>query len=246
MRIESNVCYSNLSEKCVLDIYYPDKENGEVFIDFHGGGFVEGDKTDTAELCKGIAKAGYIVVSPNYSLYQNVKFPFYLKEAARAVKYIIDRFNVKPYVSGHSAGAYIAMMLAYNNELLKEVGLSQADIKGWIFESGQATSHFNIMHQEKGLDPYLQRIDEFAPLYYLNPNTRISRSLFILYTNDMPNRLEQNKLLISATKHYNPDSDITFLLLEGGHCQGCWFDQKINDYPFVMETIKWLKNEYNV
>lgn len=241
MKIEKNIRYYT-QEKDLLDIYYPDNWNNEVIIDFHGGGFTSGDKDYMEDLYKDIVKHGYVVVGVNYSLYPHTKFPNYLKESRYAIKFVLDYLKIKhPYIAGHSAGAYIAMMLCFNEEYLKEVGINPLDIKGWIFESGQPTSHFNIMSIEKGVDPYLQRIDEMAPLYYVNKDTKLSKSLFILYSHDLPNRLEQNKLLISAVKHYYKEADITFKLIEGEHCQGCNYDESIKGFAYNNALLEWLE-----
>ncbi|MBO4666705.1 MAG: alpha/beta hydrolase [Bacilli bacterium] len=243
MRTKKDIRYSNISKLDELDIYYAENEKGTI-IYFHGGGFTEGSKYDPhmVQVAESFANQGYTFISVNYSLYPDTKFPSYLIEAAKAVGYVCNILNIKhPYISGTSAGAYITMMLCFNKELLLNEGVDPLDIKGWIFESGQPTSHFNIMAIEKGLDPELQRIDELAPLYYVDKNTRLSPSLFILYTNDIVNRYEQNKLLISVLRHYDKECDITELLLNGYHCEGSSHADETGDFPFVYQTIKWIE-----
>lgn len=226
-----------------IDLFLVENAKGTI-INFHGGGFVAGDKSDPQfeDITRDFIEHDFNFANVNYSLYPDTKFPLYLYESAKAVKTICDYSKINnPYLAGTSAGAYICMMLCLNNEYLDSVNINPLDIKGWIFESGQATSHFNIMNIEKGLDPYLQRIDELAPLYYVNDKTKLSRALFILYDNDMPNRYEQNKLLISAIKHYYPEADITDILLPGTHCVGSSVKDKDGRYPFVKEILKWAK-----
>ena len=243
MKTKKDIRYSNISLLDELDIYLADEEK-DVVIYFHGGGFTCGNKYDPhlVQIAESFAKQGYTFVSVNYSLYPDTKFPSYLIEAAKAVKYICDYLKIKhPYISGTSAGAYIAMMLCFNKEYLLNEGIDPLDIKGWIFESGQPTSHFNIMSIEKGVDPYLQRIDEMAPLFYVNKETKLSTALFILYTNDLPNRYEQNKLLISSVRYYDKDAVLDELLLKGNHCEGSSHIDETGDFPFVYESIKWIR-----
>ena len=237
--------YSNLSSLDLLDIYYPDKPNGEVIINFHGGGFTCGSKNDDSqcELGKEFSDLGYTFVSVDYSLYPNTQFPNYLVEASKAVKFICDYLQIKhPFITGQSAGAWLAMMMCFSN-YLKDEGIDPLDIKGWIFESGQPTSHFNIMNIEKGEDPYIQRIDEIAPLFYIKPDVKMSPALVVLYKEDLPNRYEQNKLMISAIRNYNKAADITELLLPGGHCASSTIRDEKGKFPFVKAVLPWLKSK---
>ena len=238
MQIIRNINYFEDKE---LDVFVPKKNKG-TFIHFHGGGIVEGDKTDCDSLMTHLADQGLLMFNVNYSLYPNTKFPSFLIEAALAVKYIKERFpHQKIYITGTSAGAYISMMLCFNRELLGKHGIKPLDISGWIFESGQPTSHFNLLKFEKGLDPLLQRIDELAPLYYVDKNVLLSKALFILYTDDMPNRYEQNQLMIKAVKNFNPSLQLDQILLEGTHCAGSSIKDNDGLYPYVKKTIEWLE-----
>ena len=242
MKTEKDLRYSSISPLDVLDIYYADNPKG-VIIYFHGGGFTCGDKYDPhlVEISESFANKGFTFVNVNYSLYPNTKFPSYLVEAAKAVKFVCDHLHIHdPYIAGTSAGAYICMMLCFNQEYLKNEGINPLDIGGWIFESGQPTSHFNIMNIEKGLDPMLQRIDELAPLYYIDKDVQLSKALIFEYTNDLPNRLNQNKLLISTVKTFNEKAILDEVLLNGYHCEGSSHPDNSGEYPFVTLTIDWI------
>lgn len=244
MKTEKDLIYAKESPLDRIDIYYG-KKDGEVIIYFHGGGLIEGDKCDPhlVSIAESFANKGYTFVSVDYSLYPNTKFPKYLIEGAKAVKYVCENLNIKhPYISGTSAGAYIALMLCFNPDYLKNEGINPEDIKGWIFESGQPTSHFNVINIEEGLDPLLQRIDKYAPLYYVNKETKFSKALFILYDNDLPNRYEQNQLLIQSLKSFNKDVNIKQVLLNGYHCEGSSHIDNTGDFPFVNEIIHWIND----
>ena len=244
MKTEKDIVYSDISPLDKLDIYFASEEKG-VFIYFHGGGFTSGDKYDPhlVELAMSFANKGYTFVNVDYSLYPNTKFPSYLIEGAKAVKYVFDRFKDKDiYVSGTSAGAYLSMMLCFNKKYLMDEGINPLRIKGWIFESGQPTSHFNIMNIEKGLNPLLQRIDEIAPLYYVDEHVNISPAFFILYDNDLPNRYEQNQLLIRCVLNFNDQLKLDQILLHGTHCEGNYRKDEDGEFPYVKESIKWMES----
>ena len=229
-----------------LDVFVPEKID-RTFIHFHGGGIIEGDKTDCNPLMSHLANKNILMFNVNYSLYPNTKFPQFIIEAAHAVKYVYDHIEEfggskdNIYLSGQSAGAYIIMMLALNSSYLKEVGLSSKDIKGYVSDSGQMTNHFNVQRFEDGVDPWLQRISEYAPIYYVNKDVDISSIFLIYYSDDMLNRKEQNLMLYNLIKFYNPTADITQLELNGKHVDGsCKLDGD-GEYPYVKELEKWLR-----
>ena len=236
----------NFHKDLYMDCFLPSQEEFFTIIHFHGGGLVEGDKGDTHQLCEHLANKGFAVFTANYSLLPKAKFPELLYDAAEAVKYVMEHVSEfgksKGFlVSGQSAGAYITMMLCLNKEYLASVGINNQDILGWISDAGQPTSHFNLLKIEKGLSPLLQRIDEMAPLYYVNEETKFSYLLLTAYEEDLPNRVEQNKLLMSSIKSFNKDADVEFKLLKKWHCHGSSELDEDGEYELVKEIIKWAK-----
>ena len=238
MNIKRNINY--YKDLC-LDVFVPDKSNNKCFVHFHGGGLVEGSKDDVDDLMIHLANKGFTMVNVNYSLYPNTKFPKFLKEAAKAVRWTFDNISKNIYLSGQSAGAYIIMMLAMNPEYLKGVGLTPFDIKGFVSDSGQMSDHFHVQQYELGLNPWLQRITEFSPIYYVNKDIKSNPILLIYYSNDMLNRKEQNLMLFNLVKYYNPKLDITAIELQGNHVDGSCKKDKDDEYPYVKEVIKWIE-----
>jgi len=236
--------YNDLS----LDIYLPDNKGFKTIVYFHGGGISSGHRNDNNYVDIGVdfANHGYAFVSVDYHLYPNTKFPEFLKEDARAVKYVFDHIkelggNGDIYISGQSAGAWMAMMLCVDKHYLLDVGVDPLLVKGWISDSAQMTSHFNILTIEDKLNPLTQRIDEKAPLYFLNENFNSSPILIIFYEFDMPNRPEQNQLFYSAVKNFKSDIDIEKIKLPGGHCQGSSKKDDDNRFPYTKVAIEWLE-----
>ncbi|MBQ7879038.1 MAG: alpha/beta hydrolase [Clostridia bacterium] len=239
MKVQKDVFYT---KDCALDIYLPDCAEYETVVYFHGGGMENGDKGGVHEqLGEDFAKAGYAFVSANYRLYPSAKFPDYLCDAAQAVAYAKKHVGGKKlYVSGSSAGGWLATMLCVNGEYLQSVGLKNADIDGWIIDSSQMTSHFNVQKKETGRDARLQRIDEYAPLYFVDENTAFSKMLIMFYENDMPCRYEQNLLFYKSVLYFNKDADICYRVLSGGHCSGSSKRDETGEFPYVKAAIDWL------
>lgn len=231
----------NFHKDLYMDIFFPEVEEYFTIVYFHGGGLVEGDKGDTHEFVKHLTKLGFAVATANYSLLTESKFPECVKDTARAVKYVKDNIKSKGIlVMGQSAGAYLTLMLCLNKEYLKEVGIDNKDIIGWISDAGQPTTHFNILKYERGLDPLLQRVDEAAPLYYVNKDTYFSHLLLLTYECDLPNRLEQNKLLMSAIKTFNKGLDVELKILKGEHCHGSGTLDEDGEYEVVKVVKEWM------
>ena len=242
MRANKNI---NYYKDLYLDLFLPDKEEFFAIIHFHGGGLIEGDKGDTHQFCEHLASNGFAVATANYSLIPQVRFPDFLFEAAHAVKYIME--NISQYgkckgfiVSGQSAGAYIALMLCFNEEYLSSVGIKNEDIGFWISDAAQPTSHFNILKYEKGLNPLLQRIDETAPLYYVNENINLSHLLLVAYEQDLPNRVEQNKLLVSTIKNFNQSVDVALKILPKWHCHASSELDDGGEYELIKVMKEWM------
>lgn len=231
----------NFHKGLYMDIFFPEVEDFFTIVYFHGGGLIEGDKGDSHEFVKHLTKLGFAVATANYSLLTESKFPECVKDAVHAVKYVKDNIKSKGIlVMGQSAGAYLTLMLCLNKEYLKEVGIDNKSIVGWISDAGQPTTHFNILKYERGLDPLLQRVDEAAPLYYVNKDTYFSHLLLMTYECDLPNRLEQNKLLMSSIKTFNKDLDVELKILKGEHCHGSGTLDEDGEYEVVKVVKEWM------
>ena len=79
MKTFFDICY-NESTKQYLDLYIPEVEEFAVFLYFHGGGLVTGDKSSEKILFEYIASQGIAVVSANYRMYPNAKYPDFRKK----------------------------------------------------------------------------------------------------------------------------------------------------------------------
>ena len=153
-------------ERCVLDIYYPETDKGfATLVWFHGGGLTGGNK----ELLDGFRRQGFAVVSVNYRLFPKCKCPDYIDDAAMAVAWTYDNIEkyggVKEqiYVSGHSAGGYLALMVALAKEYTQQYGFDADKIAKYYPVSGQTVTHYTI-RKERGLPNGIPVIDEYAPM----------------------------------------------------------------------------------
>ncbi|WP_348825296.1 alpha/beta hydrolase [Flavobacterium aestuarii] len=191
-----------IKERCVLDIYYPKNTKGfATVVWFHGGGLAAGSK----ELPEGLKDKGFCVISVNYRLTPKVKAQKCIEDAAAAVAWAFQ--NIESYggdksliiVSGHSAGAYLSLMVGLDKKWLKADGVEANSIAGLIPLSSQTITHFAIRN-ERGIPEKQPIIDEFAPLYHVRPDA----PPLLLITGDreleMLGRYEENAYMVRMMK----------------------------------------------
>ena len=119
-RKELDINYGTLPQQ-KLDVYYPDNGQGPYPVIFyiHGGGWILGDKHSGAINCIISAlESGYVVISVDYRLAPETKFPenFYdIKTAVRWARANAEKYDFDPEkfaMVGDSAGGYFTLMAA--------------------------------------------------------------------------------------------------------------------------------------
>ncbi len=159
-------------ERCLLDVYYPEDETVcPVVVWFHGGGLTSGHKSIPDKL----KNSGLVVIAANYRLLPQATLPECIDDAAAAVAWAfrkVEKYggdSSKIFVSGHSAGGYLANMVGLDKTWLRTYSIDADSIAGLIPFSGQAISHF-AYRELRGLAPTQPTIDEFAPLFHVRPD----------------------------------------------------------------------------
>lgn len=132
---ESNISYGpDLRQR--LDVYRPQGQTSPapVIVFFYGGSWNSGHKEDYAFAGKAFAAQGFVVVVADYRLVPQVRFPAFLEDGAKIIAWTKNnarRFGGNPdqlFVLGHSAGAYIAVMLGLDGKYLRGAGLDPSTI----------------------------------------------------------------------------------------------------------------------
>jgi acetyl esterase/lipase len=126
-----------------LDVYTPwNAQNKPVIVFWYGGGWDHGKKAQYRFVGAALAKAGYVAVLPDYRLYPDAKFPAFIQDGAEALAWVVSHAAEiggdprRIYVAGHSAGAHLAAMLAYDRAQLDRIGLPADTVRGFIGLSG--------------------------------------------------------------------------------------------------------------
>ena len=200
---KSNIQYYNttinksdayINERCVLDIYYPkNTKDFATIVWFHGGGLTGGSK----EIPEALKNKGFAIIGVNYRLSPKVKAVKCIEDAAAAIAWAFNNITsyggdaAQIFVSGHSAGAYLALMNGLDKKWLQKEGIDANKIAGLIPFSSQCITHFEI-RRENGIPEKQPTIDVFAPLYHV----RSDAPPLLLITGDreleMLGRYEEN------------------------------------------------------
>jgi poly(3-hydroxybutyrate) depolymerase len=168
--ITRDIAYGD-KPKQKLDIYVPKAigPNAPVIVFFYGGAWQEGDKKNYLFAAQALASAGAIVVVPNYRVYPEVTFPGFLDDGATATAWTlrnISTYGGDPkavYLAGHSAGAYLSIMLALDRDYFAKAGIPDARLAGGIGISG----------------PYLRSCARYGchPTDHLRPRRRAAAAI---------------------------------------------------------------------
>lgn len=189
-------------DRCKLDIYYPAKKKDfQTLIWFHGGGLEGGEKYFPAPLLQ----QGFAIVAVNYRLSPQATHPAYLEDAAEAIAWIFRQIETiggspdKIYIGGHSAGAYLALMMALDKSYLEKYEIDANRIQGVLAISAQTNTHYTI-RKEQNLPADVPVIDQYAPLN----KVRKDAPFLLLITGDreleLPARYEENAHLAAVLK----------------------------------------------
>ncbi|MDZ7282863.1 alpha/beta hydrolase [Sphingomonas sanguinis] len=125
-----------------LDIYAPratDPNKRPVVVFFYGGSWNSGTRSGYAFVGRALAAQGFVVVIPDYRLVPAVRYPAFVEDGAAAVRWTeghIAGFGGDPaklVLMGHSAGAYIAAMLAVDDRWL---GRDRQTVRGLVGLAG--------------------------------------------------------------------------------------------------------------
>lgn len=188
-----------IKERCRLDIYHPSSTGFPTLVWFHGGGLKQGNK----HIPEGLKEQGIAVVTVNYRFFP--KAPAYIEDAAAAIAWTfknIASYGGDPnqiFISGHSAGGYLASMVGLDQRWLAKHDIDANKIAGLLPLSGHTITHFTV-REEMGIDGKQPIIDELAPLYHV----RADAPPLLLITGDreleLLGRYEENAYMMRMMK----------------------------------------------
>ncbi|WP_454280735.1 alpha/beta hydrolase [Sphingomonas sp. Marseille-Q8236] len=141
IRVAKDVAYGpDLRQR--LDVYVPRvpaQGRRPVVVFFYGGSWNSGTRAGYAFVGRALAAQGFMTIIPDYRLVPAVEYPSFVQDGAAAVRWSATHAgnyggNGRSIVlMGHSAGAYIAAMLAVDPRWL---GDTRAVVKGLVGLAG--------------------------------------------------------------------------------------------------------------
>ncbi len=120
VEIKTDIVYGTGGEEDLkLDLATPQGLDHPVpaIVAIHGGGWMQGNRTDMNEVMKRAAKHGFVAATVSYRLAPKHRFPAQIEDVKCAVRYLrahADELHIDPDhigAIGISAGAHLAMML---------------------------------------------------------------------------------------------------------------------------------------
>jgi acetyl esterase/lipase len=109
-----------------FDLYHaaPGIDRKAIVIFYYGGGWRRGARETFRFVGAALASQGFTAIIPDYGLFPQVVFPAFMDDAALAYSYVQNHLNAgkkdRIVLMGHSAGAYIAALLALDPSYLAE------------------------------------------------------------------------------------------------------------------------------
>ena len=203
--------------QCRLDLRYPaEREDFSTVVWFHGGGLTGGTRHFID-----LGDPGIAIVTASYRLSPNAQHPAYLEDAAAAVAWTLRNIHRyggdtnKVFVSGHSAGGYLAALVGMDPRWLAAHGLSHQQLAGLIPVSAQVTTHFHVkkLRGDTG-HQYRPMIDEFAPLHYCASNLPPICLVLGDRKIEFKSRVEENDLMAVSLRNVG-HRDVEFHELSG-------------------------------
>jgi acetyl esterase/lipase len=161
-----------------LDLYLPEQERADVptLVFFYGGSWAGGSKDNYRFIGQAFAAAGYRVAIPDYRVYPEHLFPDFIVDGADSLAWLeregfADRGMV---LMGHSAGAHIAAMLAYNPAYVEASGLDHKLIMALIGYAGPYDDFALSSRKLKRIFAPAEPLAVSRPINFVDQNSPVS------------------------------------------------------------------------
>lgn len=142
-RVAEGIAYGE-NPRHRLDVYAPSSvcsgsERRPILVFFYGGSWNSGTRTGYTFVGRAFSAQGFVTLIPDYRLVPQVRYPCFIEDGAAVVRWA--KAHAAQYggdadrivIAGHSAGAYIAAMLAVDRRWLEA---ERQAIRGFIGIAG--------------------------------------------------------------------------------------------------------------
>lgn len=187
----TDIRYAQREDYNTLDVYYPvdTKDKLPTVLNIHGGGYVYGDTKLYSFYCMSLAERGFAVVSFNYRLAPDYKFPSPIYDINDCLKWITDNCEAyhldtsNLFLIGDSAGAQLASQygVIYSNPDYAELfGITVPNVK--LRALSLACGIYDVKASVMSMKPGDSKLEDYYthdwktfgdmldPLKYINEN----------------------------------------------------------------------------
>ena len=181
-----------------------DKTPKPVLIFFYGGGWANGARAHYGFVAKAYAAKGFVVVMPDYRKVPQVRFPSFVEDGAEAIKWTRD--HIADYggdpgritLSGHSAGAHIAMMLTLDQHYLRDLDVDSAIVRATVGLSGPYD--FLPLDSRRSINAMSRwpRLEETQPIHFARAD---APPIMVITSTEDDTVKPRNAILLSEKLH---------------------------------------------
>ncbi len=157
-----------------LDVYsLPQSKQRPIVVFWYGGGWTAGQKSEYRFIGTALAERGYVAVVPDYRKFPAVRFPSFVEDGAQALVWVREHAAElggdpsRIVVMGHSVGAHLGAMLAFQPRYLRAAGGRRSWIRAFVGLSG---IYAPIPESEtfRQIIPPPYRSDDWQPLWHVD------------------------------------------------------------------------------
>jgi Esterase/lipase len=222
-----DVCYDHSNEKvCVTDLYFDKAKLPEtgypVMLKIHGGGWIVGDKKFRRGYSLQLADEGLFVMTINYALSPEYKFPYPIQNCFAALQWLKDNAEKykldlsKLFIGGDSAGGHMTAAVCAaltNSDYREKLGCPDVGLKAvgallycgmyefddWLIKLPIADA---MIRGYTGFSP--RKMKNFPYFEYLNPikyiNSEFPPALVVSGASDVMTRKNHQFLMNQLDK----------------------------------------------
>jgi acetyl esterase/lipase len=158
------------------DLYLPPKPNGAGLLLIHGGGFVQGDRSQLRGYGIQLGRLGYTSLACEYRLAPDNKWPAQIDDVHTALARLheiapelgVDRNAI--VVWGNSAGGQLALMAAALGERPVAAAIAFYAASDFLGPGARAHGAPEAMTFLMGDDISQERLSSISPINYARPN----------------------------------------------------------------------------
>lgn len=218
-----------------------------VVVFVHGGSWASGNKRLYAWMGQSLAKQGILAIVVNYGLMPDRRFPGFVEDAAAAVAHARARVGewggdtTQFVLMGHSAGAHIGALVAFDPRYLAAHSLTPAVFSGFVGLSGPYDFAYTspLLRRTFSGTPEMERAAQ--PIAFVT--ARAPRTLLVMGREDKT--VNPSNTVSLAARMRAIGAPVEVMWVDGTHGVTLGAFARINrtDNPIVERVLRFVRGE---